>query len=50
MNSENHKVSFWNTYYPRESIVFWKRNVCFNQVTLTFQIENDTEIEQYRLS
>ena len=49
-NSDNHRVSFRNIYYPRESIVFWKRNVCFNQVTLTFQIENDTEIEQYRLS
>ena len=50
MNSDNHRVSFWNIYYPHESIVFWKRNVCFNQVTLTFQIENDTKIEQYRLS
>ena len=23
MNSDNHRVSFRNTYYPRESIVFW---------------------------
>ena len=22
-NSKNHRVSFWNTYYPRESILFW---------------------------
>ena len=29
---------------------FGNEIMCFNQVTLTFQIENDTEIEQYRLS
>ena len=28
-NSDNHRVSFRNTYYPRESIDFWLRNIVF---------------------